>query len=90
MKEKVGFGSKIGLLAATIGSAVGLGTIWRFPAIVQEQGGSAFLLVYLICLFVFGVPIMLAEFSLGRAGGNNIINIFSQNTKAKVGKLSVF
>jgi NSS family neurotransmitter:Na+ symporter len=52
MKEKVGFGSKIGLLAATIGSAVGLGTIWRFPAIVQEQGGSAFLLVYLICLFL--------------------------------------
>lgn len=83
MKENTGFGSKIGLLAATIGSAVGLGTIWRFPAIVQEQGGSAFLLVYLICLFVFGVPIMLAEFSLGRAGGNNIINIFSQNTKAK-------
>lgn len=83
MKEKVGFGSKIGLLAATIGSAVGLGTIWRFPAIVQEQGGSAFLLVYLLCLLVFGVPVMLAEFSLGRAGGGNIINIFSQNTRAR-------
>ena len=83
MKEKVGFGSKIGLLAATIGSAVGLGTIWRFPAIVQEQGGSAFLLVYLLCLLVFGVPVMLAEFSLGRAGGDNIINIFSQNTRAR-------
>ena len=83
MKEKVGFGSKIGLLAATIGSAVGLGTIWRFPAIVQEQGGSAFLLVYLLCLLVFGMPVMLAEFSLGRAGGDNIINIFSQNTRAR-------
>lgn len=83
MKENTGFGSKIGLLAATIGSAVGLGTIWRFPAIVQDQGGSAFLLVYLVCLLVFGVPIMLAEFSLGRAGGSDIIGIFSQNTKSK-------
>ena len=83
MKQNTGFGSKIGLLAATIGSAVGLGTIWRFPAIVQDQGGSAFLLVYLVCLLVFGVPIMLAEFSLGRAGGSDIIGIFSQNTKSK-------
>ena len=83
MKENTGFGSKIGLLAATIGSAVGLGTIWRFPAIVQDQGGSAFLLVYLVCVLVFGVPIMLAEFSLGRAGGSDIIGIFSQNTKSK-------
>jgi len=81
MNVNKGFGSKIGLLAATIGSAVGLGTIWRFPAVVQSQGGAAFLLVYLICLFVFGIPIMLAEFSLGRTGGENVVKIFCQNTK---------
>lgn len=71
-----GFGSKIGLLAATIGSAVGLGTIWRFPAVVQSQGGSAFLLVYFFCLLLFGIPVMLGEFSLGRAGGPNVLGIF--------------
>ncbi|MBR2863315.1 MAG: sodium-dependent transporter, partial [Bacteroidaceae bacterium] len=75
-----GFGSKIGLLAATIGSAVGLGTIWRFPAVVQSQGGSAFLLVYFFCLLLFGIPVMLGEFSLGRAGGANVIGIFKHLT----------
>lgn len=75
-----GFGTKIGLLAATIGSAVGLGTIWRFPAVVQSQGGSAFLLVYFFCLLLFGIPVMLGEFSLGRAGGPNVIGIFKNLT----------
>lgn len=61
------FTSKVGLIAATIGSAVGLGSIWRFPSEAQSNGGAAFLLLYIICIFILGVPVMLAEFSIGRS-----------------------
>lgn len=70
------FKSKIGLIAATVGSAVGLGSVWRFPAETQANGGAAFLLVYLLCSFGLGVPVMLAEFSLGRAGRTDIVGVF--------------
>ncbi len=63
---KVKFSSKAGLIAATVGSAVGLGNIWRFPAETQANGGGAFLLIYIICMLLLGIPVMLAEFSLGR------------------------
>ena len=62
------FASKIGLIAATVGSAVGLGNVWRFPAEVQSNGGAAFLLIYIICIFLLGIPVMTAEFALGRGG----------------------
>ena len=51
MSQKVKFGSKIGLIAATVGSAVGLGNIWRFPAETQANGGAVFLLIYIACVF---------------------------------------
>lgn len=72
------FASKIGLIAATIGSAVGLGSIWRFPAEAQANGGAAFLLLYIICIFVLGVPVMLAEFSLGRAARSDAYGDFKK------------
>ena len=53
------------VLAAT-GSAVGLGNIWRFPYITAENGGGAFVLVYLVCILLIGVPILAAELSIGR------------------------
>lgn len=74
MKAK--FSSKIGIIAATVGSAVGLGNVWRFPAEVQENGGAAFLLVYIACVFLLGIPVMLSEFSLGRAGGADAVGTF--------------
>lgn len=61
MAQKVQFGSKIGLIAATVGSAVGLGNVWRFPAEAQANGGAAFLLLYIGCVFLLGIPVMLAE-----------------------------
>lgn len=70
------FGSKLGLIAATIGSAVGLGNIWRFPAEAQANGGAAFLLLYIGCVLVLGIPVMLAEFSLGRAGRSDALSTF--------------
>ncbi|MDE6805497.1 MAG: sodium-dependent transporter, partial [Muribaculaceae bacterium] len=62
------FKTKLGVIWATLGSAVGLGSIWRFPAEAQENGGGAFLLVYLACVLVLGIPVMLAETAIGRAG----------------------
>lgn len=72
------FGSKLGLIAATVGSAVGLGNIWRFPAEAQSNGGAAFLLIYIICLVILGIPVMLAEFSLGRAGRSDAFGTFKK------------
>lgn len=70
------FGSKIGLIAATVGSAIGLGNVWRFPAETQANGGAAFLLLYIACVFILGIPVMLAEFSLGRGGRSDSVGVF--------------
>lgn len=61
-KERVTFGSKIGVILATVGCAVGLGSIWRFPYMVGSNGGGAFLLVFMICTVLLGLPIMITEF----------------------------
>ena len=65
-----GWSSRFGFLMASIGFAVGLGNIWRFPYVTGENGGSAFVLIYLACVFVIGVPILMAEILLGRRGGS--------------------
>lgn len=70
------FSSKIGIIAATVGSAVGLGNVWRFPAETQANGGAAFLIVYVICVILFGIPVMLGEFSIGRAGRSDAIGSY--------------
>lgn len=73
MANKAQFSSKAGLIAATVGSAVGLGNVWRFPSEAQSNGGAAFLLIYIGCVFLLGIPVMLSEFSLGRAGGSDAV-----------------
>ena len=60
--------TRFGFLMASVGFAVGLGNIWRFPYVTGENGGSAFVLVYLLCAFGIGVPILMAEVMLGRRG----------------------
>lgn len=65
-EERSTFGSKIGGVLAAAGSAVGLGNIWRFPYEAGNDGGAAFILVYLACILFFGIPVMIAEFSIGR------------------------
>lgn len=76
MKTKTEFATKLGLIAATVGSAVGLGNVWRFPAETHTNGGSAFLLLYILCVLVLGIPVMLAEFSLGRGSRADAIGAF--------------
>lgn len=78
MSSKTEFGTKLGLIAATVGSAVGLGNIWRFPAETQTNGGAAFLLLYIVCVLCLGIPVMLAEFSLGRGGKADAIGVFKK------------
>lgn len=68
------------ILAAT-GSAVGLGNIWKFPYITGENGGGAFVLVYLLCLCMIGIPVMIAEVSLGRLGRQSPINTMKMLSK---------
>ncbi len=93
MSTKSEFASKFGLVAATVGSAVGLGNVWRFPAEAQSNGGSAFLLLYILCVLFLGIPVMLAEFSLGRGSKSDAIGSFLHFSPGKkwwiVGALSV-
>ena len=69
--ERVNFGSKIGIILASAGSAVGLGNIWRFPCEVGENGGAAFILVYILCVMFLGIPVMVSEFLIGRRSRAN-------------------
>ena len=71
-----GFGSKLGVIAAAAGSAVGLGNIYRFPCELGNNGGGAFLLVYLLIVLCLGVPVMLSEFIIGRRAQKNPIGAF--------------
>lgn len=71
-----GFGSKLGVVAAAAGSAVGLGNIYRFPCELGNNGGGAFLLVYLLIVLCLGVPVMLSEFVIGRSTQKNPIGAF--------------
>ncbi len=74
MREK--WSSSIGFILASIGSAVGIGNIWRFPYMVGENGGGAFLIPYLIAVFLFGLPLMILEFALGRHFKTSVVPAF--------------
>jgi NSS family neurotransmitter:Na+ symporter len=77
-KQRDGFSSKFGIIAAAAGSAIGLGNIWKFPYITGVYGGAAFIVVYLICIALIGLPIMLAEFTIGRRAQANAIGSFKK------------
>lgn len=69
-------GGKLSAVLVAAGSSVGLGNIWRFPYVVGENGGGAFLAVYLLCVLLLGLPLMLAEFSVGRAAHLNAVGAY--------------
>lgn len=70
--------SRMGFIIAAVGSAVGLGNIWKFPYMVGQSGGAAFVLVYLLCIAMIGVPIIVAEWMIGRRGQKNPINSMAE------------
>lgn len=74
--ERGNFGSKIGAVLASAGSAVGLGNIWRFPTECGSNGGAAFILIYLLCVFLLAMPVMIAEFVIGRASRSNTVGSY--------------
>ncbi len=70
------FGSKLGVILASAGSAVGLGNIWRFPTEVGNNGGAAFIVIYLCFVFLIAMPVMIAEFVIGRSSKANTVDAY--------------
>ena len=85
MRERVGFGTRLGAIAATVGSAVGLGNIWRFPYEAGQNGGGAFILVYIICVILLGVPVIMSEFIIGRSTHKSMMGALKElKPKSKI------
>ncbi len=78
MKKRANFSSKLGIVLASAGSAVGLGNVWRFPTEVGEGGGAAFILVYVLCVVLLGLPLMVSEFIIGRHTHKNTADAYRQ------------
>ena len=76
-ENRGGFGGKLAAILAAAGSAIGLGNIWRFPYITSENGGGAFILIYLGCILFLGLPLLIAEFSVGHNTKKNPIDAFA-------------
>jgi neurotransmitter:Na+ symporter, NSS family len=87
MVSRGNFSGRIGFIAAAAGSAVGLGNIWRFPYETGENGGAAFLLIYLICMVLIGFPVMVGEISIGRNTQLNAFGAYKKIGGAKWGLL---
>lgn len=81
MGKRDSFGSKVGAILVAAGSAIGLGSIWRFPYMTGENGGGAFLLVYLLSVLVVGIPVMLAEFAIGTHTRKSPVKAYEQLSK---------
>lgn len=75
-KKREQWGSRIGFIVAAAGSAIGLGNIWRFPTVTGQNGGGAFVLLYLVLVFLVGIPVLMVELSLGRKAQRNPVGAF--------------
>ena len=84
--ERASFGSKLGIILATAGSAVGLGNVWRFPYMAGENGGAVFIIVYVVCVLLLGIPCMVSEFIIGRHGAANTARAYSHLAEGKAWK----
>jgi NSS family neurotransmitter:Na+ symporter len=83
VNKRGNFGSKLGAVLASAGSAVGLGNVWRFPTEVGNNGGAAFIFVYFLCIAVIGIPVMMSEFLIGRHTHTNTISAFAKLAPGK-------
>ena len=76
MKEREQLGSRLGFILLSAGCAIGIGNVWKFPWLVGQNGGGAFVLVYLIFLAIMGVPVMTMEFAMGRASQASPVTMY--------------
>ena len=83
MKERGNFGSRLGIVLATAGSAVGLGNVWRFPYMTGQNGGAAFIIIYLACILLLGIPGMVSEFIVGRHSQTNAARAYASFSRGK-------
>lgn len=81
-KQREHWGSRLGFILAAAGSAVGLGTLWKFPYVTGENGGGLFVLVYLFCTFFIGIPVFMAELILGRRAQRGAVGVFIALSKS--------
>ncbi|GAA0464701.1 sodium-dependent transporter [Alkalibacillus silvisoli] len=87
MQGREQWATRLGFILAAVGSAVGLGNIWRFSYVLGEGGGFAFLLAYIICIFLIGLPVLLAEITVGRKGQSDAVGSFNKLAPGKWWKL---
>ena len=76
-KQREHWSSGIGFILAAAGSAIGLGTLWKFPYVTGENGGGLFVLIYIVCIFLIGFPVFIAELVLGRAAQRGAVGVFA-------------
>ena len=76
MEKRESFGSRLGFILVSAGCAIGCGNVWKFPWMCGKYGGGAFVLLYLICLLILGLPTMIIEFSLGRASRSSPVRMY--------------
>ena len=77
MEKRESFGTRLGFILVSAGCAVGLGNVWKFPYICGQNGGAAFILLYLVCLVVLGLTILICEYAVGRASRHSVAKAFS-------------
>lgn len=83
MSDRTNFGSRLGIVLATAGSAVGLGNVWRFPYMTGQNGGAAFIILYLGCILLLGIPGMVSEFIVGRHSQSNAARAYASFSKSR-------
>lgn len=81
MEKRDHLGSRLGFIMLSAGCAIGCGNVWKFPWMCGQHGGGSFMLIYLICLLVLGLPVMIVEFSIGRAAQTSPLNMFKKLQK---------
>jgi NSS family neurotransmitter:Na+ symporter len=90
MANRGNFSSQLGFILAATGSAIGLSNIWRFPYLAGQHGGAVFLIIYLVCIFLFCFPVMVGEIAIGRAAGTDAYGSYTRLGGKKWGLLGLF
>ena len=84
--KRESFGSRLGFLLVSAGCAIGIGNVWRFPYITGQNGGGYFVLFYLICLVVMGIPVLTMELAVGRASKKSAVLAYKALSAVRAGR----